>query len=104
MIANRLALKPRDIKQCCCDETKMNKAKILVISLFMGAISSSYQTYFDGLVWRSGNFQKQALAGKLAFLDYYDKDDPSPTATSMWELRNRLDLVEDKSLKDLKFI
>jgi hypothetical protein len=74
---DKMKMRPADIKECCESETTNNKIKIACLSLLMGAIATSQQAYFDGLVWRSGMFQQHALAGKVDRIDFYDKLDPN---------------------------
>ena len=46
-------LKPGDIKETCEKESKYHKAKIVCFSLLMFGIGTTYQTYFNNLVYRS---------------------------------------------------
>ena len=79
----KMRMKPADIKECCESETHWTKAKIVCLSLLMGAIATTQEAYFDGLVWRSGMFQQHALAGNLRRIDFIDKlEDGSLAALS----------------------
>ena len=58
------------MKQACENEGWSHKAKIVGFSFLMGSIANYYQYYFQMLQYRSGQYQKAALAGDLAFRDY----------------------------------
>ncbi len=67
---NNMVMKPRDVKEVVCEEKWYDKTRIAGIALVMGSIASTYQHYFDGLVYRSGQFQAAALAGEKSWLDF----------------------------------
>lgn len=69
----KMMLKPRQIKECCEMEDKYHKAKIVCLSLLMFGVATTYGGYFDDLVFRSGMWQQQALAGNVQQIDYIDK-------------------------------
>lgn len=68
----KMMLKPSQIKECCEMEDKYHKAKIVCLSLLMFGVATTYGGYFDDLVFRSGMWQQQALAGKVEQISYID--------------------------------
>ena len=54
-------------------EDKHHKAKIVCLSLFMFGVATTYGGYFDDLVFRSGMWQQQMLAGNVERIDFIDK-------------------------------
>ena len=69
----KMMLKPSQIKECCEMEDKYHKAKIVCLSLLMFGVATTYGGYFDDLVFRSGMWQQQALAGNVQQIGYIDK-------------------------------
>ena len=69
----KMMLKPRQIKECCEMEDKYHKAKIVCLSLLMFGVATTYGGYFDDVVFRSGMWQQQALAGNVQQIGYIDK-------------------------------
>jgi len=70
MMKNSMVMKPRDVKECISEEKWFDKTRIAGVALVMGTIASTYQGYFDGLVYRSGQFQAAALAGEKSWMNY----------------------------------
>jgi len=92
----KMMLKPRQIKECCEMEDKYHKAKIVCLSLLMFGVATTYGGYFDDVVFRSGMWQQQALAGNVQQIGYIDKmvDDSLPSdgfyeGTNGWKSSNR---------------
>lgn len=77
MMQNMMKIKPADIKETCENESKYHKLKIAMFSILMFGIGTTYQTYFNNLVYRSGIFQQRALAGIETFTDYRNPLDPA---------------------------
>lgn len=59
-----LNFKPAGIKECVENESKYHKLKIVGFAFLMAGIGTTYQSYFNGLVYRSGIYQQRALAGQ----------------------------------------
>ena len=97
---SRFNLKPAGIRDCCEKETKYHKLKIVGFSLLMAAIGTTYQTYFNGLVYRSGIYQKRALAGQETFTGFRDGENPA----TLWKERNELNVLENRDFKELKYM
>ena len=95
-----LNFKPSMIKECCENESYKHKVKIVGFSLLMAAVGTTYQTYFNDLVYRSGIYQQRALAGLEAFTNYRDGDDPE----TLWNAKNDLDVLNAKDFKELKYL
>ena len=51
---SRFVFKPRDLHANCDSEGFAHKAKIVCFSLAMASIATTYQHYFNNLVYRSG--------------------------------------------------
>ena len=66
----------------------------------MAGIGTTYQSYFNGLVYRSGIYQKRALAGQETWVDFIDGENPA----TLWNERNELDVLDDKPFKELKYM
>ena len=92
--------KPAAIKNCMEDESKYHKAKIVGFSILMAGVATTYQAFFNGLVYRSGQYQQRALSGQEEFTNYRDYQDPN----LMWQAKNELDVLEAKPFKQLKYI
>ena len=73
----KMSYKPADIKDCCENESMGHKVKIVGFSLLMFGIATSYQGFFDNLVYRAGIFQQRALAGQENFTDFRNRRDPN---------------------------
>jgi len=97
---NKLNFKPAAIKNCMEDESKYHKAKIVGFSLLMAGVATTYQSYFNGLVYRSGMYQQRALSGYEQFTYFRDFKNPG----TLWQPRNELDVLEAKEFKQLKYI
>ena len=97
---NKLNFKPAAIKNCMEDESKYHKAKIVGFSLLMASIATTYQSYFNGLVYRSGMYQQRALAGLEEFTDFIDGKNPN----TLWNAKNELDVLEGRDFKALKYM
>ena len=69
----RMRMKPSQIKECCENEPFWKKVKIACLSIFMGAVATTYGGYFDNLVFRSGMFQQQLLGNKVTQTNFIDK-------------------------------
>ena len=82
MMQNMMKIKPGQLKETCENESKYHKAKIVCFSLLMFGIGTTYQTYFNNLVYRSGIFQQWALAGDsdYKFTDYRNPLNPNTMA------------------------
>ena len=96
----RFAFRPRELKDNVEKEDKVHKAKIICFSVAMGLVAAGYQTYYDGLQYRSAQYQGKAYAGEVAFLNYEDYD----SGAKLWKLKNDLDVIEDKDFKDLVYL
>ena len=66
----------------------------------MAGIGTTYQSYFNGLVYRSGIYQKRALAGQENWVDFIDGENPA----TLWNQRNELDVLDGKPFKELKYM
>ena len=97
---NSLQFKPAGIKENVENESKYHKIKIIGFAFLMAGIGTTYQSYLDGLVYRSGIYQKRALAGQETWLDYIDGENPA----TLWNLKNELDVLEGKPFKELKYM
>lgn len=96
---SRMSFKPKDIKMCVQDEPKEHKYRLCVYATLMIGISTTYQAYFDGVAYRAGVMQNEALAGMREFADYVD-----PLSRDVWEMRKTLAVLDDKPLKDIKYL
>ena len=67
---NSMVMKPRDVKEVIAEEKWFDKTRIAGVAIVMGTIASTYQGYFDGLVYRAGQAQASALAGELSWRSY----------------------------------
>ena len=65
----------------------------------MIGVATTYQAYFDGVAYRAGIMQNEALAGMRDFADYMD-----PLSRDIWSLRKTLAVLDDKPLKDIKYL
>jgi len=54
----RFVFKPRDLKASVDSEDMYHKAKIVCFSVAMAAVATTYQAYFNNLVYRSGAYQQ----------------------------------------------
>ena len=97
---SRFVFRPKDLKENVEQEGKVHKAKIICFSVAMGLVAAGYQTYYDGLQYRSAQYQGKAYAGEVAFLNYEDYD----SGAKLWKLKNDLDVIEDKDFKDLVYL
>ena len=95
-----LSFKPAGIKDNCENETKYHKVKIVGFSVLMAAVATSYQTYFNDLVYRSGIYQQRALAGQESFASFVDGEDPA----TLWQIKNEVDVLDSKPFKELKYM
>ena len=95
-----LQFKPAEIKKCVEDESKYHKVKIIGFAFLMAGVGTTYQSYFNGLVYRSGIYQKRALAGQETWRDFVDGENPA----TLWNLKNELDVLEGKPFKELKYM
>ena len=75
-----MKLKPSCLKETCENESKYQKAKIACFALLMFGIGTTYQTYFNNLVYRSTIFQQRALAGQETFTNFRNPLDPNTMA------------------------
>ena len=91
--------KPREVKASCEQERMSHKARIVCFSLAMSLVAGTYNMYFQNVMYRAGQMQAAALGGKIDFVDYTGKHDDE-----VWELKNRLSVLENKSFRDLKYI
>ena len=99
---SRFVFKPRDLKASCDNEDNGHKVKLAAFAGVMFVISTTYSSYFQNLMYRSGMYQQHALAGEAnyQFMDYIDGDDPR----TLWEEKNLLDVLDSKDFKQLKFM
>jgi len=51
-----LSLKPSSLKDNVANEGKQHKAKIICFAALMAATSAYYQSYFENVVYRSGQW------------------------------------------------
>jgi hypothetical protein len=77
----------------------------------MAATASWYQSFFDNLIYRSNQFQMQALAGERDFVNYWEKLDISGALQSgwtdghnLWKDENVLETLKQVDLKTMKYI
>ena len=66
----------------------------------MAGIGTTYQAYFNDLVYRSGIYEKRALAGQETFTQFKDGDNPN----TLWQLKNELDVLEGRDFKQIKYM
>ena len=66
----------------------------------MAGIGTTYQAYFNDLVYRSGIYQKRALAGQETFTNFVDGENP----LTLWQVKNELDVLEGRDFKQLKYM
>lgn len=97
---SRFVFRPKDLRENVEQEGNVHKAKIICFSLAMGLVAAGYQTYYDGLQYRSAQYQGKAYAGEVAFMDY----DEYGIINNLWKLKNDLDVLEDKDFKDLVYL
>ena len=89
----RMRMKPSQIKDLCEKEPFYKKVKVACLALFMGAVSSTCGGYFDNLVFRSGMYQQQMLAGNVPVTNFLNKlrasdldgEDPFYKPDGNWE-------------------
>ena len=98
----RFAFKPSDLKTVCDNEPMEHKVKIAAFAATMFAISNTYASYYQNLMYRSGIYQQHALAGEsdYQFMEYIDGED----VRTLWEEKNLLDVLDAKDFKQLKFM
>ena len=100
-----LTLKPSGIKSNVESETMQGKAKIICFAALMGGIATSYQRLFDNVIYRSGQWQRSALAGDVPFVDYQDKlAAKENTSGSQWYNKNDLDVLKSSDFKELFYL
>ena len=95
----KMTFKPKDIMSAVKDEPNEHKYRIFVYAALMLGVSTTYQLYFDGVSYRAGVMQREALAGERSFLDFKNKN-----SRDIWSMRKTLAVLDDKSLKDIKYI
>jgi hypothetical protein len=104
----KMYFRPKELQINAENESLLHKSRIIVGSLAMFSIATSYENFFYNMGWRSNQFQADALAGKKGFVDYIpyvaDTTDSSNKSQLTWELRNDLSVLKDKSVKELKYI
>lgn len=96
---SKLVFKPKELRESVKSEGMRHKARILGFSCITILVSTAYLQYFQNLVYRSGQMQDRALASKEHFNNIRDGHD---MITFM--IKNAKDLLETKSLKELKYI
>ena len=96
---SKMSFKPKDIKMCVQDEPKEHKYRLCVYAALMIGISTTYQAYFDSISYRAGIMQQEALAGMRSFQDSKD-----PLDRDIWAMRKTLAVLDDKPLKDIKYL
>jgi len=104
---NRFVFKPRDLKVSCDDESWGHKVKIVAFSVAMASVATSYQSYFNNLVYRSGMYQQRALSGQETFLEFSDGEKLQSTwwnDETLFDMKIKLDILEQKDFKQLKFM
>ena len=94
---SRFVFKPRDLKASCENEGNPHKVKIACFALTMFTVATTYSSYFQNLMYRSGIYQQHALAGEAnyQFMEYIDGDDPR----TLWEEKNLLAVLDSKDFK-----
>ena len=95
-----LKIKPAGIRKNVQHEDKYHKLKIVGFAFLMAGVGTTYQSYFNGLVYRSGIYQKRALADLESFEDFVDGENPA----TLWNKKNELDVLEGKPFKELKYM
>jgi len=116
---SKMFFSPKELKNSIENEPMMHKARIIVASVAMSVIATSYGQFFNSVVFRSGQMQAEALAGKRGFVDFVpwvtqpfentsSSEHPFDIETDKyqrtWDLKNQLSLLKEKDLKDLKHI
>ena len=95
-----LQFKPAGIKENVQNESKWHKLKIIGFAFLMAGVGTTYQAYFDGLVYRSGIYQKRALAGQETFTEFKDGDNP----LTLWQYKNELDVLNGRPFQQIKYM
>lgn len=95
-----MSLRPSKLKEIMGCEKKADKAKIIGFAALMAAVAGYYQSMFDHVIYRSGQWQRKAYAGEVIFIPFYDKyaDD------RLWFTKNDLDVLNDVDFKDLVYL
>jgi len=102
----RFVFKPRDLKVSCDDESWGHKVKIVAFSVAMASVATTYQSYFNNLVYRSGMFQQQALSGQVDFNNFSDGEKLQSYwfGETLFDMKIKLDILDQKDFKQLKFM
>lgn len=94
-----MSFKPKDIMMAVADEPNSHKYRLGVYAVVMIGVATTYQAYFDSVAYRAGIMQNEALAGEREFIDYYD-----PLNREIWQMRKTLAVLEQKPLKEIKYL
>ena len=102
-LLSRYDLRPRSRKNDVREEDYYSKARIVAIALVMGGITASYSKFLDYQVLRARRFQGGIENGNLAALmpTYVD---PRARSEAVFNNKIQIDILEEKSLKDLWMI
>ena len=103
----RFVFKPRDLKVSVDDESWGHKVKIVAFSVAMASVATTYQSYFNNLVYRSGMYQQRALSGQETFENFRDGEKMQSTwwnGETLFDMKIKLDILEQKDFKQLKFM
>lgn len=99
--ATRFVYKPRDIEQNLKNEDFYTKVKFGIFSCVISGMVGPLVQYYDGLTFRSGQFQARAMAGVPGneFAQYKD-----PLSEDIWAKKNTLNVLKTRSFGDLVYI
>ena len=95
----RFSFKPKAIKAQVENEDKWSKLRICLWSLVMASAAGAIGQYFDGVVYRSGQMQALMWGGKLTPQTFIGDN-----TEYFWNYKNDLDVMNAKSIKDLKYL
>lgn len=98
---SRLNFKPSNLKLLCETEPKSHKIRIIVFSIALSFMAGSYEYIYSNQSWRINQLQQRALAGMKGyeFTDYIP-----PNSIYLWYAKNEVDVLNEKSFKDLVYI
>lgn len=95
----RLNFKPSGVKMLVANESRETKIRLALFAIVLAMLAGYFEFYYMDVRSRASQLQNQALAGKLNFADY-----KSPKSAEMWQMKNELDVLEQKSFKDLVYL
>lgn len=88
--------------RCLCDQERWwEKARVAAIAILMGGIASAFIGYFDGLVYRSHQFQQAALGDEKGY-EFLDYEHYVQWKAEAWAFKQTLAVLKDKPLKEIK--